>query len=977
MFIPIRGLGQLGVVHDSQSQALPIGAWDDARNIRFSGISFEKMLEPTLEMAWDSATNGEALWLQGWSDGLSSYFALAANGNDGSDYLWFWSASGPDNGSWVQAGGPYVPGQWQSFGWGDTCIFNNGENAPQIFNPNDAMFEDLPKWGMISTASDLADSLDDKEASKDTFARCRWILPYKSFLVAGGVTESGVFGPNTVWWSNSTPLAGYSPSSLGTGGPPDWDYESPGSLSGKSEVGVGDGALNWGAVLNENLICYNEGSATAMTFTGGTFVMQFRRLFNKGCAGLHLAAEFNNQHYVVARDQLYVHDGSTVKLIAKDRVEEEFFKRAGKGGRYGVGDIDFTRMQLVKNPDRKELTLIFDENREERVPSDECLPYACNAWTSSASSLGMTSVDTWAPAGEIPEWPIAPRSPDPNYGSNMIHIWVNYVAGATLPEDPALTGGTWGVTDIPELQSAANGFTPVQNTNLLFCEGPIDRFIRMQEIGGAPTIPSALTIGGYEGSNPGQWGDYSWSILFLPYSQTFMDSGVLCQRMGKSWTLYGDQNNGYKPFGSVNGNMSVVASHQGGGIYDIIVSLGENDSNYPAYIDDDTDDGGTDLLQVTIPGINLWEDINYFGVESWSEIRNKKLAVGESYDYVYEVFGGVKVNINGQTAELTSGDLGEGCTRSGPINWNGDPDSSNAPLAEIKSSNLLFEGPVFFNTAVYCLFSAAWKFEDTITRGNADKMYTAFRRSFPEYTPPDTCNTLDGTQIVQKESRGGLVWNFEDDNYTWMDASVDMESSLTEVAMMHYAFDPGWVVRWSDLEPDVPANYWGGPNVGDVPGSLLDEGTRWSDFYNHGTEKNMYWLAEDGVYRSDQQVKINGLKSYYVFRDDIDLDDVVSQWTSHNYKHIRQMFFHIDTWGADAGQPNNFSVNVGSKNNLEDGLSWRPTVVCNLQLTSNTGKHKADFRATGRYLGMLFNFDETSEFKMNGYELDAEEAHGR
>jgi hypothetical protein len=54
-FVPLRNFGKYGVVADSQNQALPIGTWRDARNIRFVGPSFEKMLEPTLEMSLATA----------------------------------------------------------------------------------------------------------------------------------------------------------------------------------------------------------------------------------------------------------------------------------------------------------------------------------------------------------------------------------------------------------------------------------------------------------------------------------------------------------------------------------------------------------------------------------------------------------------------------------------------------------------------------------------------------------------------------------------------------------------------------------------------------------------------------------------------------------------------------------------------------------------------------------------------------------
>ena len=192
--------------------------------------------------------------------------------------------------------------------------------APQIWNDDSQSLQDLPEWGLISTSNDI---LNNDAPSNDTNATCRWIGPLKNYLVALNVTESGDRQVNKVWWSNPAAAASIEQA-------PSWDYESPSTLSGQTEVGVGSGNIVTAKLLNDNLIIYTDSDATAMSVVGGRFVMGFRRLFNKGAAGLHCVEEFENKHFVVARDQIYVHDGSTPQLIAQDRVEREFYKRIGK-----------------------------------------------------------------------------------------------------------------------------------------------------------------------------------------------------------------------------------------------------------------------------------------------------------------------------------------------------------------------------------------------------------------------------------------------------------------------------------------------------------------------------------------------------------------------------------------------------------------------------------------------------------------------
>lgn len=331
--ISLDNFGQFGVIQDTAAESLPINAFTDALNVRFTGFQVEKVLEPTNVVLDDTgkpalpAGATECVFNLAWTDALSSYLMAVFRNSDGFDYAYRWDQRTPEPSSstipvvWEQIGGPYNQGPWQGFGWGDTFIINNGGQAPQIFNRDTQVLQDLPNWGLISTSNDI---LNNDSPSNNTQATCRIIIPLKNYLVALNVRESGDFKPNTVWWSNPTGAANLDQA-------PSWDYQSPSTLSAQAQAGVGYGNIVTALPLNDNLIIYSDGDATAMSVVGGRFVMQFRRLFNKGAAGLNSVAEFNNRHYVISRDQIYIHDGSKPELIAKDRVEREFYKRLGLG----------------------------------------------------------------------------------------------------------------------------------------------------------------------------------------------------------------------------------------------------------------------------------------------------------------------------------------------------------------------------------------------------------------------------------------------------------------------------------------------------------------------------------------------------------------------------------------------------------------------------------------------------------------------
>ena len=219
-----------------------------------------------------------------------------------------------------------------------------------------------------------------------------------------------------------------------------------------------------------------------------------------------------------------------------------------------------------------------------------------------------------------------------------------------------------------------------------------------------------------------------------------------------------------------------------------------------------------------------------------------------------------------------------------------------------------------------------------------------------------------------KTLREAMVWNFEDNNFAWMDSSIDKISQLEDIICMRYQPDPGFITRWKDLEPFARfAKTWQ---------DLTVEETRWADFYGKGSELNMYWLSDTGLYISDQVVKINGAKQYFVERVLIDLNEVVSDFTSDKWIYANQLYFHLKGV-LQSENSNYFSVSVGWADTLNDEPDFLPLEKVNLQTRQRQGTVKHDFRSTGRYLALRFEFNETSEIQFTGAEINAEQTHGR
>lgn len=427
MIIPHAQLGQIGVVGDQNGQALPVNAWTDSLNVRFTNLGIEKIAEATLRLdtpakleIFTTKRRYGKVYLFGASDGGLHVY-------NGETWQFTPAAKQPDE-------------YWQFTHWGDTVIFNCPSFAPFMFDWDayetnlSALFTPLPKWGMISTTDNLENGEDP---SFDTELRCQRLLSYKSQLVAVGVSykepvrtpvpdrdpiyaeeapekydeeealelEDGdqwyvVTDPefdyedpspdgltlkiwngetetwdnlavksellekdNVVWVSDTTadPTYKVPEGAAGggadagvtgavAGGPPSWDYVSPATLSVQQVVGASDGRYVAAELLNEAVIIYTATAAHALVFTGGQYVVQTRRLFQRGCAGRQCVVEFSGNHFVVDGDQLYIHDGSQATRVGEDMFDVEFFKRA----------VNLNSATLCHDPENREIWIYFD-----------------------------------------------------------------------------------------------------------------------------------------------------------------------------------------------------------------------------------------------------------------------------------------------------------------------------------------------------------------------------------------------------------------------------------------------------------------------------------------------------------------------------------------------------------------------------------------------------------------------------------------
>lgn len=293
--IPIRGVGELGVVADINPQDLPWKAWNDARNVRFSeGKLSRYSFFKRLDTAYDYGTRTPVGILEAGSPGEDGYAVTVFN--DGSMEQRFNGVS-----TSVTPTGTLSLNQNQI----TTCklggiTFVNRPGDRPIFraNPAAGAFAAIPGWLATDTAGSLR--------------------AYKDYLIALDVSKGLTRFPTMVKWSDAT-QAGAPPSN--------WDVALASSNAGETVLNDATGVLIDGLPLGDSFIIYGSDQTFRMDFIGGQFIFRFLKIFDdQGMMAPNCAVEVDGQHYVFGRSDIFTHDGVAKQSISNGLVQRRVFR---------------------------------------------------------------------------------------------------------------------------------------------------------------------------------------------------------------------------------------------------------------------------------------------------------------------------------------------------------------------------------------------------------------------------------------------------------------------------------------------------------------------------------------------------------------------------------------------------------------------------------------------------------------------------
>jgi hypothetical protein len=283
--LPLRALGDIGIITDINPYDLPANALSQGNNLRFDDRKI--LRSPAFKAVADTTALVPVFCYSYAVPGLSDRLGII--NEDGSSYF-FDGATQEDVTPAIFT--PTVTGDpFTHCVLGNVSYINRSSDVPQFYSPTSTDYEKLTNWPATYT--------------------CRALRAYKSFLLALNVSKNGVENPTMVKWSDIT---------LTNSIPASWDETDPTLSAGENTLDEATSALLDGVPLRDSFILYCKDQVHQMDYTADHQIFRFRKLFDgPGIINTNCAVEIEGMHYVFGRKDIYAHDGVSFKSIIKGK----------------------------------------------------------------------------------------------------------------------------------------------------------------------------------------------------------------------------------------------------------------------------------------------------------------------------------------------------------------------------------------------------------------------------------------------------------------------------------------------------------------------------------------------------------------------------------------------------------------------------------------------------------------------------------
>jgi len=233
---------------------------------------------------------------------------------------------------------------WSGCVFNGVAVMNNGFDEPFYTNTDTTM-----------QSFDVESSLHWTSG-----VTCGTIRAFKNYLIA--LKYNG--GGSTVKWSG--PAA--------AGALPSWQ-ESSSNTAGTNVLSDTAGEIVDGVALGNSFIIYKEDSVWAMEFIGGTFVFSFRKLFNdnEGALSKDCVVAFEGKHFVLGRNDAYIHDGTQKKSVMHNRVASELYKT--------LDDTNWSKIKVVADTANQNIWVYYPTQNNTWANKALIYNWATDSWS--------------------------------------------------------------------------------------------------------------------------------------------------------------------------------------------------------------------------------------------------------------------------------------------------------------------------------------------------------------------------------------------------------------------------------------------------------------------------------------------------------------------------------------------------------------------------------------------------------------------
>lgn len=356
----VRNVGSKGVVKDLPAFDLPPEAWSDSNNVRFIAGRIEKIggFFPVLS---ENMPTEAPLAILSKNNTQEQIYATK-------DSIYKVNGREHENISKLVSGNPHkynaaADSTWYYTTLSNSIVMNTPLEDPQGLTPGVERFADIPGWGVPNTGA--PDTKVDWKAGR--------IRAFKNYLIALDMTEGGVAYPQRIRWSDISYVNGL---------PTNWYQDSESTDGGFNDLSDANGRILDGLPLRDSFVVYTNQETYLMEYVGGINIFTFKKLFStSGILAPECVAEFEQKHFVITKDDIFVHNGSSKEPVASGRVKQ-----------YLIDEISSTNPLATKvfaYTPKKEIWITYVGPGQQSESNDDL------EWTCNKCAIWNWEWDTW------------------------------------------------------------------------------------------------------------------------------------------------------------------------------------------------------------------------------------------------------------------------------------------------------------------------------------------------------------------------------------------------------------------------------------------------------------------------------------------------------------------------------------------------------------------------------------------------------